>query len=147
MTDEKISSFFERDHAEIDAVLESVPFAKPKEAAARFAEFDRRLERHIEWEESILFPAVAEKAPELEGGPLAVMRQEHKEIRAAKAAAQAALKEGDGPQARRDTDAMLSVLKPHNRKEEQILYPACDELLDDGERRAVLERVRGTVAR
>ena len=46
-----ISAFFEQDHREIDAIFASVNFDSPAEALVKFKEFDRRLERHINWEE------------------------------------------------------------------------------------------------
>lgn len=123
-----ISAFFENDHREIDAILERTAFASPS-ALADFSEFDARLERHIRWEEELLFPAVAAKAPPLEMGPIRVMKMEHVAIRQHKAAALAALKAGDGAAAKAHSEAMLQVLTGHNRKEEAVLYPACDQML------------------
>lgn len=137
-----ISDFFQNDHREIDALLAAVPFEEPRKAVAAYEDFDRRLERHIIWEEEILFPAVCRKEACLEQGPVAVMRQEHVEIRRLKAAALEALRAGDGATARLRTEDMLDVLKPHNMKEEQILYPTCDELLGESEREGVLASLR-----
>ncbi|MBI4346700.1 MAG: hemerythrin domain-containing protein [Elusimicrobia bacterium] len=142
MTEDLISAFFEQDHSEIDRILGAVAFDAPEKAVPAFAEFDRRLERHIEWEEKILFPAVGAKAPALEGGPLRVMRFEHEQIRGSKATAASRLRAGDSKGARRAVDEMLAVLEGHNMKEEEILYPACDRLLTDAERKAILDRVR-----
>lgn len=146
MKHDRISTFFENDHREIDALLAEVPFHDSPRAVAGFEAFDRRLERHIDWEEEILFPAVCEKGTCLEHSPIRVMKMEHVEIRSKKAAALAALRSGDGTAARRNIDAMLAVLKGHNMKEEQVLYPACDELLNDAERLAILARVGGARA-
>ena len=79
-----ISEFFATDHDEIDAILAAVNFDAPVEALARLKEFDRRLERHIVWEEEVLFPAAARAEPGLGRGPIAVMKMEHVEIRDAK---------------------------------------------------------------
>lgn len=136
-----LAGFFEADHDEVDALLESVPFEDPAAALPLLREFDRRLERHIVWEEELLFPAAAQAAPMLGAGPIPVMLDEHSEIRAAKAAALAALERGDGAAARRAIERMTAVLAPHNRKEEMILYPACDDAVPDAAARAVLERV------
>lgn len=143
---ESVSGFFEQDHREIDAILAVVAFEFPEKAVEPFKEFDRRLERHIHWEEGILFPAVARKAPDLEAGPLRVMKLEHEEIRRHKAAALKALREGDGSLARDHVRAMTGVLKPHNVKEEHILYPACDDLLSGQEAREMFERIRAAQA-
>ncbi|MBI4055553.1 MAG: hemerythrin domain-containing protein [Elusimicrobia bacterium] len=143
---DRISDFFEQDHREIDAILSGVPFESPREALAPFKEFNRRLERHIHWEEGILFPSISAKASTMETGPIRVMKMEHEEIRKHKAAALKALREQDGKLAKSHTEAMLRVLKDHNAKEEQILYPACDQLLSTGETKEVMDRVRSVTA-
>lgn len=137
-----ISQFFERDHDEIDAILSTADFAQPAQALKKLAEFDARLERHIVWEEEILFPAAARLAPPLAHGPIAVMRDEHRAIRSAKREAFAALRAGDGATAKDAVGRMLAVLAPHNQKEEMILYPACDELLAGAEAEKVLAALR-----
>ncbi|MBI4376953.1 MAG: hemerythrin domain-containing protein [Elusimicrobia bacterium] len=139
-----ISEFFQKDHREIDAIFEAIPFEQPQLGTPAFEEFDRRLERHIIWEEEILFPGVCAKEPCLAQGPIQVMKLEHVEIRERKAASLACLRAGDGAAARRHAKAMLETLAAHNMKEEQILYPACDELLDESERLALLSRVRAS---
>lgn len=136
-----IAEFFENDHHEIDVLLEKVDFTDVPAAAAGLAEFDRRLERHIVWEEDVLFPAAARAMPALAQGPIAVMRVEHRTIRDLKSAAREALARGDGPSAKARVEEMLAVLGPHNRKEEQILYPMCDRLLAGPAARVVLEAV------
>lgn len=140
---EAVSSFFEKDHREIDEILAGVPFDASAGALTAFERFHERLERHIRWEEEILFPAVSGKAPMLEMGPVRVMRMEHEEIRREMAAALEALRDGDGRAARAHAEAMAGVLEGHNLKEERVLYPACDELLSPDEVREILGRVRG----
>ncbi len=140
-----ISAFFEKDHREIDPLLEAVDYGAPRESCGAFHEFDARLERHIQWEENVLFPAVGAKAPPLKLGPIRVMLMEHEEIRADKAAALRALKAGDGARAKKAADTMLAVLASHNAKEERILYPACDSCFSEAEAEALLARVRAHV--
>lgn len=144
-TQETIGRFFERDHDEIDAILKAVDFADSMTALARFREFDRRLERHIVWEESILFPAAGRAAPPLEHGPIALMNQEHVHIRAAKMEALQALEAGDCGRAKSCVKVMLSILEPHNMKEEHILYPACDQMIGDVAAAEMLARIKSTV--
>lgn len=125
---ETISAFFENDHREIDAILERTAFDSPS-ALSNFSAFNARLERHIRWEEELLFPAVAAKAPPLAMGPIRVMKLEHQAIREHKAATLAALKAGDAASAKAHSEAMVQVLTGHNHKEEAVLYPACDQML------------------
>ena len=138
-----ISRFFEKDRDEIDQILATVDCARPDEALPRFEEFDRRLERHIVWEESLLFPATVSAAPHLEHGPVAVVKLEHANIRAAKSEAVQCLRGGDESGARRSIERMLNVLQPHNMKEERMLFPACDQFLAGSAAADLLTRVRG----
>lgn len=128
-TNRTISGFFEKDHDEIDAILAAADFSDPAAALPRLREFDRRLERHIAWEEESLFPAAARADQGMTGGPVAVMKMEHAAIRKTKTQALERLAAGDAAGARVAVDEMLSILTSHNMKEEQILYPACDQIL------------------
>ena len=127
----RIFDFFEKDHREIDSLFLDLRFKALAEYRGIFEEYDRRLERHIVWEETILFPALAEKNPMFKEGPIRVMLIEHKEIRQEKAAIIQALKKADLAGAKTHEKALASVLSHHNAKEEQVLYPACDRFLED----------------
>lgn len=154
-----IGDHFVQDHREIDAafdsLLRSIARLQGAEAADAlhvtefFRSFHDRLDRHIRWEEEILFPAVEERAPELADGPGKVMRVEHVEIRtflqqAGDALAGTHLDE----QARQDLLGALrslgSVLADHNEKEEAVYYPLCDELFTAGEATQILDQVRNS---
>ena len=91
----KIFNFFEKDHREIDALFLDLRFKELPEYLSIFEEYDRRLERHIIWEETILFPALAQKNPMFREGPIRVMLMEHQEIRREKSLG------AQGPQRRR----------------------------------------------
>lgn len=127
---ESIAEFFEKDHREIDAIFEKLSFRDQKADLFLFQEFDRRLERHINWEENILFPSIGAVNPMMEQGPVRVMKMEHDAIRQSKAKASEAFLHGDMTSAKEHCDAVLQVLGQHNMKEEHILYPACDQSLD-----------------
>ena len=141
---ESIASYFGRDHDEIDALLAAVDFTDPKAALPRLAEFDRRLEQHIVWEEGTLFPAVAGVAPALEQGPIVVMKMEHVSIRALKKESLDALRRGVCASAMGFVSEMLEVLGPHNMKEEHMLYPACDQFLPGPDALAMLDKIKAT---
>jgi regulator of cell morphogenesis and NO signaling len=141
MSDDKqtISEFFSKDHDEIDAVLAEVDLTDAAAAYATLREFDRKLERHIVWEEDVLFPAAGRAAPQLACGPIAAMRAEHVEIRAMKAHALELLKKGDASGGRTFVEDMLAVLAAHNMKEEHMLYPACDLVIAPAEVDKILD--------
>lgn len=127
---QSITNFFEVDHHEIDAIFDQISFKDPSKDLSLFEEFDHRLERHIHWEEDLLFSAIGKVAPMIEQGPVRIMKIEHEGIRNSKAKAKVAFKNGDLVAAQEHCQAMKEMLAQHNFKEEGILYPACDQSLD-----------------
>lgn len=77
------------------------------------------------------------------GGPTAVMRHEHVEIRRAMATVADALKGGDQSAVEAALGTLSDTLAPHNMKEEQILYPMTDRALGtDGARDELVKRMQ-----
>jgi len=74
---------YAEDHDRLDQLMaayrqcKQTDFARAKEA---FKEFKQGLQRHILWEESILFPLFEEKTGMRDCGPTVAMRAEHREI-------------------------------------------------------------------
>jgi iron-sulfur cluster repair protein YtfE (RIC family) len=124
----KPSEALEREHREIDEGLAA--FHAGLEAGEwrhdAFNPAAKGLRRHIYLEEEFLFPELraAGLLP-----PVMVMVQEHGEIWRALGAIEAAAKRRDLDGARKACASMLVTLEEHNAKEEQILYPASDELM------------------
>ncbi|NNN06632.1 MAG: hemerythrin domain-containing protein [Elusimicrobia bacterium] len=145
-TESALSEFFARDHGALDGLLECVDFADAERALPALGEFHRRLERHIVWEEDVLFPAVRRAAPGFIDGPIEVMRREHREIRARKAEALELLRGGDGAGARERIGVMRSIMNEHTVKEERVLYPFCDRLLADAEAERILRLLESSPA-
>lgn len=141
-----ISAFFAKDHDEIDAILARADFRDPAAALPILKEFDYRLERHIIWEETVLFPAAARVDPLLAQGPIPVMLAEHISIRAAKARALELLSKGDGLGALTRIQEMLVILAAHNAKEERVLYPSCDRLIPKAEAESMLALLASSAA-
>jgi uncharacterized protein (DUF2249 family) len=147
-----VGTYFERDHQEIDVLLGYLRrgFRKasaPATLAVLFDDFNVRLERHIRWEEEILFPEVERKAPMLVSGPGEVMRMEHREIRRLKGIAgdflhQKAMNPAAITDAAEAIEQMTEVLVGHNRKEENVYYPMSNEMFSPDESGRLLERVR-----
>jgi len=153
-TSTTIQAFFEEDHREIDklvvALVEDMkaatanPDSNVGSLVSQLEEIDRRLERHIDWEEDILFPAVEEVEPHLRDGPGHVMRVEHNEIRDLKESSLSHLRDGAVALALRDLEGAIDILEDHNQKEELIYYPTADQFLDGDAARQLLEQVRAT---
>ena len=84
MNEQSVSIYYGQDHDRLDDLftkhqqLKRTDFAKAKEY---FKEFKFGLQRHIVWEEDILFPLFEEKTGMRGGGPTAVMRMEHRIIK------------------------------------------------------------------
>jgi iron-sulfur cluster repair protein YtfE (RIC family) len=139
-----ISTYYERDHDRLDELfttfqrLKRSDFAKAMEA---FKEFKVGLQRHIVWEEDLLFPLWEEKTGMSEGGPTFVMRAEHRQIGALieaihdKVAAQS-------PDSDQEEQALMNVLNSHNMKEERVLYPSIDQVTTEGERALVYRQMQ-----
>jgi uncharacterized protein (DUF2249 family)/iron-sulfur cluster repair protein YtfE (RIC family) len=123
-------------HADVERLVQTRGFA---EAAHRFGEFHCGLSRHIEAEETILFPAF-ETMTGMTAGPTRVMRAEHVEIRRTMDSIAAALRAEDAGRYADAVHALTAVLADHNQKEEGILYPMTDRAAGDDRARDDLVR-------
>jgi iron-sulfur cluster repair protein YtfE (RIC family) len=138
-----LASFYAVDHDDIDRILEHFRAANARRepgAVATYREFKARLERHIGWEEDILFPLFERLSGLRDNGPTVVMRSEHRTIRTLLDAIDAALRHGTSIEA--DESALLAALATHNMKEENILYPLIDRQVSAADRDAVFARMR-----
>ena len=138
-----ISAFYEQDHDRLDELfktfqtLKRSDFAKAKEA---FKAFKVGLQRHIVWEEDLLFPLWEEKTGMSEGGPTFVMRAEHRRIGEQLEAIHEKVAE-QNPDSDQEEQALLDILGSHNMKEERILYPSIDQVTTEAEREAVYQHM------
>ena len=112
---------------------------KGQVSADPFHEAGAVLHRHIYLEEDILFPQV-----EVRGlmGPAEVLAQEHGEICGYLNGIGDLVKAG-APAGRVQAafTALRSLLDEHNLKEEQVLYPAADRLLEPDELAQMLQKL------
>ncbi len=127
-----ISEFMEKDHDRLDGIFSE--FRKTHEAK-RFAEFKTGLQRHIVWEEKVLFPFFEERAG---SGPTNVMRMEHKRIKGCLERIHDNLANDNTS----DTEnELLDALTPHNQKEESVLYPSIDSFASNAERKELFRKM------
>ncbi|MEC4890260.1 MAG: hemerythrin domain-containing protein [Nitrospira sp.] len=142
--DQTISAFFEQDHDRLDELfktfqkLKRSDFPKAKEA---FKEFKFGLQRHIVWEEDLLFPLWEEKTGMSEGGPTFVMRNEHRQIGQQLDAIHDKVAE-QNPESDQEEQGLLSLLGAHNMKEERVLYPSIDQVTSAEERAIVFQNMK-----
>ncbi|MBI2890389.1 MAG: DUF2249 domain-containing protein [Nitrospirae bacterium] len=136
---ETIGGYLGGDHRRIEALWDDFRARLNAEdlpgARERFGEFSLGLHRHIEMEERILFPAFEERTGMSGAGPTVVMRDEHEEIRRLLEAIETGLGREGGVAAARDAVSspcreLADLLNSHDQKEEGILYPTTDQLVD-----------------
>ena len=96
--------------------------------AAAFELLRGQLETHFACEEELLFPAF-EAATGMSSGPTEVMRGEHHQMRALLAQMQGAVESRDSDAFGGGAETLLILMQQHNLKEENILYPMCDNAL------------------
>jgi iron-sulfur cluster repair protein YtfE (RIC family) len=123
-----ITEFFEQDHDRLDELFKTFQqskrsdFPKAKEA---FKEFKFGLQRHIVWEEDLLFPIWEQKTGMSDSGPTPVMRNEHRQI---------------GQQLEAIHQKVVNQ-SPDSDHEEQALYPAIEKVTSAEERQAVFQNM------
>ena len=138
-----VSDFLGADHRRLEAILSTVEALGESgdfvAAAARFTDFARGLSRHIDMEETVLFPFFEERTG-MTNGPTAVMRGEHVEIRRLLETLASALEASDAPAFRAADRRLHEILTAHDHKEERVLYPLSDRAAGDERERDELVR-------
>ena len=112
-------------------------FSAAEEAAQRgqwqacndaYVSFAAALLAHFDAEETLLFPAF-EKATGMTSGPTQMMRMEHGQMRELLNQLEAAMLAKDADTFSGVAETLLILTQQHNMKEENILYPMCDQAL------------------
>lgn len=139
-----VMEFMSQDHDRLDDVFKTFKQLKNEDiskATRFFEDFKQGLEQHIIWEEEILFPVFETKTGMRQQGPTIVMKNEHEQIKGYLKSIYQKIKEGNT-----DTDeleeAMFKLLKNHNGKEENVLYPSIDDMLDQSELEDIMNQMK-----
>jgi hemerythrin-like domain-containing protein len=103
-----------------------------KATDAALASFVSQTESHFGAEEEILFPAF-EQVTGMVSGPTAMMRMEHRQMRTLFEQMRASVTAQDAEGFAGATETLLVLMQQHNMKEENILYPMCEQALPGGE--------------
>ena len=118
------------DHEKILAELERLE-ADPQGYAKEFLEFTENFaEPHHRKEEEVLFPELEKKGIAKEGGPIGVMLLEHEIKRDHVRKLQRAIDENNESQIRENGLAIIALLRDHINKENNILYPMAENVLN-----------------
>jgi regulator of cell morphogenesis and NO signaling len=127
------------DHDRLDDLLESFQEWKAKDfgkAKGLLTEFRLGLDRHLRWEEAILFPLLEQKTGQTDLSN--TLRGEHEEIREWLAALGQKVEEDDAA-CDYEEEMLVEELGGHNAREEYAVYPELDKLLSDEEKERVFE--------
>jgi regulator of cell morphogenesis and NO signaling len=139
MSAPSINDFLTEDHDRLDGLLETFQEWRAKDSAkARdfLTQFTVGLQRHLRWEESILFPLFERKTGQ--SGLTNTLRGEHEEIREWLAALNQKVEQNDAD-CDHEEKMLVEELGGHNAREEYALYPELDRLLTDEEKQAAFE--------
>jgi hemerythrin-like domain-containing protein len=104
-----------------------------------YGAFRAAMRRHFAHEEDVLFPAF-EARTGMTGGPTWVMRNEHQQMNSLMDGMAAALAQRDKDGYLGLSETLLMIMRQHNMKEENILYPMADQALA-GQGEELLERM------
>ena len=128
----EIKTFLRTEHQNCDQQLakceEQVSHKEWSMAEKTGAAFVHAMELHLAREEEVLFPAI-EAATGMRGGPTAVMRLEHNQMRELLAQMKPALEGHNDTKFLGLSETLMILIQQHNLKEEQILYPMADQVL------------------
>lgn len=129
-----LSDTMQHDHVRCDALFadaeaaaESADWAACQRGVAQFRQ---ALLAHFTIEEDVIFPSFEAKTGMTEG-PTRVMRREHVQMRALIDVLLHSAERKDGDAFADAAETLLILMQQHNMKEENILYPMCDQALRD----------------
>lgn len=129
---ETIRELLTDDHRQCDdlfaGVEQAVAAGEWAQADTAFARFCAVMLHHFDLEESTLFPEF-EAQTGMTMGPTQVMRSEHRQMRELLAAAEVSLAARDADDYSGYAETLLIMAQQHNMKEENVLYPMCDQHL------------------
>lgn len=127
-----IAHYLEQDHQHCDDLYlqaeTDIAEDRLAEGAAAFQRFMLAFERHLAREEQLLFPALEQHLGS-SSGPTVVMRNEHQQMRAILHQMLGALEHRDSDSFFDYADHLRMLMRQHNLKEENVLYPMADRLL------------------
>ena len=130
----RLSQYLTDDHEHCDMLFADAENAVAQAdwalAADSFQAFQNDTLRHFQREEETLFPAF-EARTGMSGGPTFVMRSEHAQMRDTLNAMGQALETHNRQTYLGLSETLLMLMRQHNLKEEQILYPMMDQALAD----------------
>ncbi len=142
VTNKTVLGFMGKDHDRLDSIFKKFRSYKnidKNKAIKLFHEFKSDLQRHIVWEEEILFP-LFERKTGMNDGPTVVMRMDHNNIKDLLERIINNLNR-DIPSKDLENELVL-ILTDHNEKEESLLYPWIDNSVNNKEREEIFVKIK-----
>jgi hemerythrin-like domain-containing protein len=128
-----LAGFFTQDHHDCDArwadVEELLDTEDIDTARPAWQKYETSMRRHFAMEEEVLFPAFDARSGMGGGGPVAMMKMEHQQMRGLLDQIGDAIEAGDSQEALDVGDTLLMLIQQHNVKEEGMLYPMAENIL------------------
>lgn len=142
---DSVTRYLSWDHDRLDGLLgeatRCVEEGRMAQAHSLFRAFEEGLRRHIRIEETMLFPMFESRTGLRGNGPTAAMKAEHRAIEAELDRMRQALDLGDASEYASGLSTLHGMLGVHNLKEESVLYPTTDDLLQASERLELVDRL------
>ncbi len=142
---QSISAFMTEDHRSCDEEFAQMEISLSKdnwdEAKNKFDTFTQNLEHHFNMEEAVMFPRFETKTGMM-GGPTAMMRMEHEQMRNVLGQMENDLKVKDKNHFFGLSESLMMLMQQHNMKEEQMLYAMVDVHLGE-ESEVIINEMQG----
>ncbi len=124
----------------LDAIEKSLEGKDLKSSEENITLLKSEFEKHsLNKEEKVLFPEIEKFIPR-EGGPTGMMVIEHEDLVQSIKGFMEALKSGDFDGLNRLGQHIISLLREHIDKENNILFMMADMHLDEGQKKDILKR-------
>ena len=146
MTDKNPTDILRKEHDKVLKILDelekSLENKNIKLTEKNIAILKREFDKHsLNKEEKALFPEIEKFIPR-EGGPTGVMIMEHKELVGLIKNFKEKLKIRDFEKLSEIGNSVLSILRPHIDKENNMLFMMADMHLDDKQKKTILEKFK-----
>ena len=142
---QSISAFMTEDHRSCDEKFAQMETFVSQDnwvkAQSKFNTFNQNLEHHFNMEEAVIFPKFETKTGMM-GGPTAMMRMEHEQMRNVLGQMQDDLKVKDKNHFFGLSESLMMLMQQHNMKEKQMLYAMVDVHLGE-ESEIIINEMQG----
>ena len=146
MTNKNPTDILKKEHEKVLKILDKLESGMEskniKSMAENIAILGREFDKHsLNKEEKALFPEMEKFIPR-DGGPTGVMVMEHKELVELIKSFKENLKTKDFEKLSEIGNNILSILRPHIDKEDNMLYMMADMHLDEKQKKLILDKFK-----